>query len=109
MQLQEDFSLEAILSVILGINCTQDLGEIYDLYCFMFEDEAITEVKLKQLRGRAKNHILNIHPNLRSIYYSGMIDLNEWLETQKEILGDRLPISIIGEPIYVPKKQPILR
>jgi hypothetical protein len=107
--LQEEFSLESILSVITGIRCTNDLSELYELYSYMFEDDFIDESRLLQLRNSARKHILNIHPELNSIIFDINSNLDEWIFKQKELFGDSLPISLIGEPIIIFKKQPILR
>ena len=108
MQLQEDFSLEAVLSIITGINCTNDFGEVFELFWFMFEDPLINTTGIMELKDAAKRHILNIHPELKTVVYNNKLSLNEWLEKQKELYGSYLTISVIGEPIVVLEKQPIV-
>ena len=109
MKLQEEFSLESILSIVTGINCTNDFYEVYELIWFMFEDEFINDSGLLQKEEIARRHILNIHPELRSISYNRIDNIDDWINKQKDLFGDTLPISIIGEPIIIFEKQPILK
>ena len=109
MKLQEEFSLESILTIVTGINCTNDFYEVYELYWFMFENEFINDAGLLALKDKARSHILNIHPELKNVSYSKENDLDTWIFEQKSIFGDTLPISLIGEPIYKFEKQPVLK
>ena len=38
---QEDFDLETILSVLTGINCTDDFFKVYELYWYLFEIDGV--------------------------------------------------------------------
>ena len=108
MQLQEEFSLESVLSIITGINCTNDFNEVYELFWFMFEDPFINTLGIVELRNSARNHILNIHPELRGVKYDKNMNFEKWINEQKELFGDSLVISVIGEPIINLEKQPKL-
>ena len=97
--MQEDFDLESVLSIITGINCTDDFYKVYELMWFMFEDQAIDNDKIIFLRNIAKNHILNIHPELKRVKIDTNIPLDYWIKKQKFIYGNTLTISVVGEPI----------
>ncbi len=104
--MQDDFDLEVVLSVLTGINLVH-FDELYDFFCFLFEDEDIVPEEIVSLRAIAKKHILRIHPELKPIKYEGT-NLYEWLSKQKVIYGEKVTISIIGENIVTLKKQPTL-
>ncbi len=108
MQLQEEFSLESVLSVITGINCTKDFNEVFELFWFMFEDPLINTIGIFELKNTASRHILNIHPELRGVRYDKSMNFETWLNKQKDMFGNSLLISVIGEPIVELEKQPKL-
>ena len=97
--MQEDFDLETILSIITGINCTNDFFNVYELFWFIFEDPMIDSEKIVSLREIAKNHLLKIHPMLRRVKYDKNIPIDEWIRRQKILFGNSLTVSIIGEPV----------
>lgn len=105
MQFQEEFSLESVLSVLTGINCTKDFNEVFELFGFIFEDPFINTIGIGELKDSACNHILNIHPELRGVKYDKSMNFDSWLNEQKKLYGDTLTISIIGEPIIILEKQ----
>ena len=109
MQIQEEFSLEAVLSVISGINYTNDFNEVFELYWFMFEDPFINMSGICNLKDTATRHILTIHPELKSVIYNRNMNIDEWLDKQRQLFGNSLLISIVGEPIIELNKQPILK
>ena len=96
--MQDDFELETVLSIITGINFTNDINSIYDLYSFIFEDPMLEYVDFNELNENAKKHILKIHPELKHVSIN-TTDLVKWLNVQKLIYGDTMTISIIGEPV----------
>ena len=96
--MQDDFELETVLSIITGINFTNDINSIYDLYSFIFEDPMLEYVDFNKLNELAKNHIFRIHPELKRVSINST-DLDKWLKLQKNIYGDTITISIIGEPV----------
>ena len=109
MQIQEEFSLESILSIITGRKFVNDFNEIYELYWFMFEDPFINATGICYLKDKASKHILNIHPELKNVSFKNGTDVNKWLDEQRQKFGNTLLISIVGEPIIVTEKQPMLR
>ncbi len=104
--MQDDFDLGIVLSVLTGINLVR-FDELYDFFCFLFEDENLVPEDMSSLRAAAKKHILRIHPELMNIKYEGA-NLPEWLSKQKILFGEKLTISIIGENIIKLEKQPTL-
>ena len=106
--MQDDFELETVLSVTTGINLTDDFSKVFDLFCFMFEDDLLNVTALISLRETAKKHILNIHPELRRVSYNQNVNLEKWIANQKEMFGDSITISILNEPVISLKKQPLV-
>lgn len=106
--MQEDFDLESVLTVVTGVNCTNDFEKVIDLFSFIFEDPLISMDKIIFLKNTAKNHILKIHPELKNISFDkdiifnngdkGII-FNKWINAQKVRFGDTVTVSVIGEPI----------
>ncbi len=103
--MQEDFELESILSILTGINCTDNFINVYELFWFIFEDNSINAMGISALKETAKKHILSIHPELKTIKYNSNINLDSWIEDQKNLFGNELTISIIGEPIISLKRK----
>ena len=106
--MQYDFDLAAVLSVTTGINCTNDFGEVFDLFCYIFEDDLLSPLALCQLKEAARRHILNIHPELKNVNYNPNVNIDEWVNKQKETFGNEIAISVIGEPIVKFEKQPTM-
>ena len=102
---QREFDLESILSVLTGINCTNDFYKVFELYWFMFEDDLINISGIQSLNSIAKNHILRIHPELKNIKFNNEMNLDLWLTNIKNIYGNTMTISIIGEPIVTLNKK----
>ncbi len=105
---QEDFDLETVLSILTGINCTDDFTSVYELYWYMFEDQTINDIGIIRLHDIAKNHILRIHPELKSVKYDKTKDLNEWINDQKAKFGNEITMCIIGEHLITLNKKPIV-
>ena len=97
--MQEDFKLETILSVVTNVNCADDFYDIYELLWFIFENPVIDDKEVLKLKQIARNHILKIHPELKSIKFNENDSINSWVLKQKCIYGDELTISVFGEPI----------
>lgn len=107
MAQQEDFDLETILSVITGINCTDDFFKVYELYWYLFEDQTITYDGIVKLHDIAKNHILKIHPELKRIRFDESMDLDDWIKIQKAKFGSVLTMCIVGERLIILNRRPI--
>jgi len=97
--MQEEFDLESVLTVITGINFTDDFSKIYDLYSFIFEDPLISTEEIIELSAIAKKHLLKIHPWLTTLSYNKITSKNNWLQTIKTIYGDNILVSVLGEPV----------
>jgi len=102
--MQKEFSLEAILSITTGISCTADFDKVYELVWFVYNDSLINSLGLGIIKDELKEHLLNIHPELRDISYSkkslkNKSYLTNWLEKQKETFGEILPVSRLGESL----------
>ena len=108
MAQQEDFDLETILSVITGINCTDDFFKVYELYWYLFEDQSITYDGIVKLHDIAKNHILKIHPELKSVKYDTSMDLKNWIKIQKVRFGEELTMCVVGERLIMLNKRPMV-
>ncbi len=102
--MQDDFDLNVVLSVLTGINIS-NYADLYNFFCFLFEDESIKPEDIVTLRPIAMKHILKIHPELTGIKYKGT-NLYNWVRIQKAIFGEDITISIIGEKIISLEKQP---
>lgn len=103
--MQDVFDLATVLSITTGVNCTDNFGKICDLFCFMFEDESLTPTAMGYLKNIARQHIFRIHPELKSIRFDPKCNVDEWVSKQKEIFGNEITISIVGENIIKLKKQ----
>ena len=97
--MQDEFELETILSIVTGINCTDDFSKVYDLFSFMFEEPLISPTSVVFLKDTAVRHILAIHPELNNIVFDNSKDFNSWINEQKVKFGETLTISVVGEPI----------
>ena len=102
--MQENISLETILSIITGISCTDDFDKVFELAWFVYDDKLINSAGLGIIKDELKEHLLNIHPELKDINYSkcalkNKIYLESWLKQQKEKFGETLPVSRLGEPL----------
>ena len=97
--MQEEFDLESVLTVVTGINFTDDFNKVFDLYSFIFEDPLISTSDIIKLKDIAKKHLLKIHPWLTTLNYNGLTSTNNWLQMTKTIYGDDVLVSIIGEPV----------
>ena len=100
--MQKDFELETILSITTNINCTSNFSKVHELACFVFNDDFMTTIALEFCKDDLKEHILNIHPQLKNvtpplIHYG--IFLDNWLKQQKEEFGVFLPISEFNIPL----------
>lgn len=104
--MQDDFDLATILSITTGINLTDNFENIYDLFCFMFEEDDIDPLAMVTLRDTACRHLFRIHPEIKHLKYDKTVGVDEWIQKQKAIYGDTLTISVVGENIVVYKKQP---
>lgn len=103
--MQDDFDLAAVLSITTGINCTDSYSKIYELFCFMFEDDLLNPLSIGYLKDVARKHILRIHPELKRAIYDPNIDIYDWINKQKILYGDKITISVIGENIVKLEKQ----
>jgi len=107
METQKEFRLESILSVITGYVFTNSIDEVLELFWFMYDDPFIDTTGIYFLRKEAKKHILNIHPELKSVKLNKKDNKLEWINNQIELFGDTLQISKIGKPLDN-TKQPTL-
>ena len=103
--MQDDFELEAVLSVITGINCTDDFYKVYELFCFLFEDSLLNPKSIGLLKDTATRHILSIHPELSNVVFDNSKDIYSWVNEQKVKFGEKITISVVGEPIIVFNKK----
>lgn len=103
--MQDDFDLATVLSVTTGINCTDNFGNVFDLFCFMFEDDLLSPNAIGFLKDVARNHIFRIYPELKRVKYNPNENLDEWIKKQKLIYGDKITISVIGENVVKLEKQ----
>ena len=104
--MQDDFDLDVILSVLTGMNLTY-FTQIYDFYSFIFEEELLIPEEIPFLRHIALQHLLRIHPELQYIKYDRSISLNDWIDKQKSIFGEKMTVSVVGENIVKLEKQPV--
>ena len=103
--MQDDFDLDAILTITTGVKCTDDFNKVYELFWFIFEDDLIGPLGIGMLKDTARNHILRIHPELKNVRYDQSMDIDTWVNNQKEYFGDKLTISILGENVIKLEKQ----
>lgn len=103
--MQEDFDLETVLSLITGVNRSNNWSNIFELLLFIFEEEDFGQISMVELIDIAKKHILNIHPELNNLIIDTNITPQNWINNQKAIFGNSITISILGEPVIKLKKQ----
>lgn len=99
--MQKNFKLETILTIITGINLTDDFNDVYQLAYFIFQDKLINATGLNALKDAMKEHLLNIHPELKTVSWvpQTKICINLWINQQKNIYGEYLPISLYGKKL----------
>lgn len=86
-----NFRIETILSITTGINCTSNLGDIYDLACFVTNGNITGG--LSSVRKSLKCHLISIYPWLEDVHYDSIFgDLNIWLLLQRKRFGNVLPV-----------------
>ena len=94
---EKEFNLEVILSIITGVNFCNSFLDIFELFCFVFDDGTITTLGLGILKDDLRRHLLKIHPELGNIK---VYEYNEeWVNEQKEKFGDTLRISNFGQKL----------
>ena len=95
--MQKNFKLETILTLVTGINFTDDFNEVFELVKFVYNDRFITSTGLSLLKDDIKYYLLSIHPKLNELGYLpySNISKNIWLDTQKKKFGDFLPVYIM--------------
>ena len=49
----------------------------------------------------AKEHILNIHPELGFLHFNSKAELNRWIKSQTSLYGNKVTITTLGEPIIM--------
>ncbi len=92
------FKLEIILSVLTGVNLTDDFNEVIDFYKFVFMDELISTMSMPILKRSICNHILELYPELSKVKCDTK-KINKWLDKQKEKYGDEILICIVGQTL----------
>ncbi len=99
--MERNFELETILSVTTGISCTDDFGKVFELAWFVFNDDSIHSSGLCVLSETLKNHLLEIHPQLRGINYNSQVEINfdAWLFTQRLEHGETLSVCQINQTL----------
>ena len=108
--MQKDFSLETILTITTGISFTDCFDDIYELSFFVYDDPYISPLGLSFIKYDLRNHLLTIHPELNGVVpsYASIKNykaLDSWINKQKSIFGDTLPVSKLGQPLSANKKK----
>ena len=93
------FKLETILTIVTGVNLTDNFNEVYELAMYIYDDTFINTSAILLLKEEIKSHILNDHPELKNIDYVPVSPFAKvaWLKELKQIYGETLLISKIGE------------
>jgi len=96
----QNFELETILSVITGINFTDDFNKVFALFWYAYNDNLISPTGLGALKNDLREHLLTIHPELAEAVYNRRVDnMDTWITEQKIKFGEFLPVSRIGETL----------
>lgn len=93
----KEFRIEILLTVVTGINCCEDFNDVRELYHFVFnaeEERTNTMFTLKQ-------HLIFLHPQLAEVHYNSSFETSfeAWIRSQKQALGETLPVCPHGETI----------
>ncbi len=86
----KEFSLEAILSIISGINYCGSFDKVYEVFRFAYNNPYINASEIFILRDELTRHILRLHPELNTIKF---INDTEFIDEQKKIYGETLSIT----------------
>lgn len=102
----KEFDLETILTIITGINLTDDFNKVFELAKYIYDDEFINDSAISYLRNDMKEHLLNIHPKLGNIGYIPQTSmyLDIWIGIQKDNFGEYLSVSPKGQSLKKYKK-----
>lgn len=97
--MQKDFKLETILTIITGINLTDNFNDVYELAYFIFEDRLITATGLSILKDQMKEHLLNIHPELNTVNWvpETKVCRDLWVNYQKKLFGESIQVTVLGK------------
>ena len=76
------------------------MNGVFELVKFVFDVEVVNWEYVNKVRDRLKNHILNIHPELREFVYKPRSGVDNFLLNVQEKLGkEYLPITKIGNKL----------
>ena len=97
----KNFDLGTILTYTTNHSCVDDFYKVFELAWFVFNDKTINDSGLCFLGREIRRHIITIHPELAKIRYDISKDVHEFVNKQKEIFGDVLPVTRMG--VSLPK------
>ena len=91
-----NFDIRTILSLITGINYTDDFSKVYELVWFVCNDNLISPLGLKVVKEDVKKHILDLYPELEGLKTTTTKNFSKFLYEIKEKYNNTLPITKLG-------------
>lgn len=97
----KDFKLETILTSITGINCCKEFSDFWELANFFINGNIPSSTMISTIEEPLKKHLISLYPALADVKYNSQFEtsLNAWINSQKEIFGETLPVCRINETL----------
>ena len=91
-----NFDITTILSMITGINYTDDFSKVYELVWFVCNDKLISPLGIKVVKEDVKKHLLTLYPEFANIKNIPSYNFNKFLINIEKEYGMVLPVTKLG-------------
>ena len=92
----KNFDITTILSMITGVNYTDDLSKVYELVWFVCKDKIISPLEIKAIKEDVKKHLLTLYPEFANIKNIPSYNFNKFLINIEKEYGMVLPVTKLG-------------